>query len=160
MSEGVRSGLALVLFVVLCLLAAAVGGLATASSVDGWYSGVNKPSWNPPNSVFAPVWTTLFVMMGVAAWMVWRQRVGQDTRTAFVLFGIQLLLNIGWSVIFFGLQKPGWAAVEIVVLWFAILATGVAFSRISKPGGWLMVPYLAWVTFATVLNFTIWQLNS
>jgi len=150
----------LIVFVAACLLVGSLGAISTASSVDTWYPGVTKPSWNPPNSVFGPVWTTLFIMMGVSVWLVWRRRHESETRVAMIFFGGQLMLNALWSALFFGAQRPGWAAVEIVVLWLAIAGTIAIFARISKPAAWLLVPYLVWVSFATALNFAIWRLNA
>jgi translocator protein len=115
--------------------------------------------WNPPDSVFGPVWTTLFILMGIAGWLVWKPNGFKEAAVSLTLFGVQLVLNVSWSWIFFGMHQPGWAFVEIVVLWLAIVATTVAFFRRSQIAGWLMVPYLAWVSFAAVLNFTIWRLN-
>lgn len=146
-------------FVAACLLAGAVGGIVTASSVDSWYPGLNKPSWNPPNSVFGPVWTMLYILMALSAWIVWRRRETDDIRTAMVLFCTQLALNAAWSLVFFGLRQPGFAAFEIVLLWLSIAATIRAFGRISKTAAWLLAPYLGWVTFAAALNFSIWRLN-
>ena len=136
-----------------------LGSVFTASSVNTWYATVNKPSFNPPNWIFGPVWTTLFVMMAIAAWLVWKPEGFQAAAWPLTLFAIQLALNIAWSWIFFGLHQPGWAFVEIVILWLAIVRTTGAFFGRSKTAGWLMVPYLAWVSFASVLNFTIWRLN-
>ena len=110
--------------------------------------------------MFGPVWTTLYVMMAVAAWLVWKQAGVRDAAVPLALFGGQLVLNVAWSFIFFGLHQPGWACVEIVVLWLAIVATVVAFFRQSRGAGWLLLPYLAWVSFAAVLNFAIWRLNA
>jgi tryptophan-rich sensory protein len=149
----------LVVFVVICLGAGGLGAIATTPEIEGWYKTVAKPSWNPPDSVFGPVWTTLFIMMGVAAWLVWQRGGLKAAALPLTLFGFQLVLNVTWSWIFFGLHQPGWAFVEIVVLWLAILATTVAFWRCSKIAGWLLVPYLAWVSFASLLNFTIWRMN-
>jgi tryptophan-rich sensory protein len=151
--------ISLVVFVAACLLIGVAGGIATGSSVTTWYVGLSKPSWNPPDWVFGPVWTVLYVMMGVSVWLVWRRRHEAETRVGMVLFGLQLILNAAWSAIFFGMQQPGWAAAEVVALWLSIMATIVAFARISKPAAWLLVPYLAWVSFASVLNFTIWRMN-
>ena len=150
----------LIVFVAACLLIGSLGATSTASSVDSWYPGLTKPSWNPPNSIFAPVWTALFIMMGVSVWLVWRRRHGIETRPAMMLFGAQLVLNALWSALFFGMQRPGWAAIEIVLLWLVIAATIAVFARISKPAAWLLAPYLAWVSFATALNFAIWRLNA
>jgi benzodiazapine receptor len=150
----------LVVAVVIPLVVGGLGGIATASAIPTWYQGLDKPAWNPPNWVFGPVWTLLYVLMGVAAWLVWRQ--GWDNpqvRVALAIFGVQLLLNLFWSLIFFGLRSPGWAVLEIAVLWGFILATTVQFYRLESVAGLLLVPYQLWVTFAAVLNATIWQLN-
>ena len=120
---------------------------------------IAKPSWNPPDFIFGPVWTTLFVMMAVAGWLVWKPAGFKAAVAPLTLFGIQLLLNVAWSWIFFGAHQPGWAFAEIIILWLAIVATMVAFFRCSKIAGWLLVPYLAWVSFASVLNLAIWRLN-
>ena len=150
----------LVVAVVIPLVVGGLGGIATASSIPTWYQGLNKPGWNPPGWVFAPVWTLLYILMGVAAWLVWRQ--GWDNpqvQVALAIFGVQLLLNLFWSLIFFGLHSPGWAVLEIVVLWGFILATTVQFYRLESAAGLLLIPYQLWVTFAAVLNATVWQLN-
>lgn len=155
------SALALVVFVVACFSAALIGSVFTSSSIPVWYETLLKPSFSPPNWLFGPVWTVLYLSMAVAGWLVWQQR-GRNPTIALplALFGIQLVLNTLWSVLFFGLQAPGTALVEIIVLWAAILATLLSFWRVSKGAGWLLGPYLAWVTFAAVLNFEIWRLNS
>ena len=144
-------------FILLCLVTGFIGGSATQNSIDTWYATLVKPSWNPPNWVFAPVWTLLYIMMGVAAWLVWktRDRIGP----AMVLFGAQLVFNLGWSLIFFGLRSPGLALIEVVFLWGSVLLTMLAFFGRSLAAGWLFVPYLAWVSFAAILNFAIWRLN-
>ena len=154
------SALALVVFIVACFSAALIGSIFTASSIPVWYENLLKPSFSPPNWLFGPVWTVLYLLMAVAGWLVWQQR-GRNPTIALplALFGIQLVLNTLWSVLFFGLQAPGTALVEIIVLWAAILATLLSFRQVSKGAGWLLVPYLAWVSFAAVLNFEIWRLN-
>jgi len=142
-------------------LAGIIGSFFTTPSIPGWYSALIKPAFNPPSWVFAPVWTALFALMGVSAFLIWRE--GFEKKKVKVAFGIflgQLILNTFWSIIFFGLHNPGWALVEIVVLWLAILATIIAFAKISKPAAWLLVPYIVWVSFAGFLNYSIWQLNS
>lgn len=149
--------LALAVFVVLCLAAGAIGGLATAQSVTDWYPTLAKPAWNPPSWVFAPVWTTLYVLMALAAWLVWRK--GPAAKFALRMFVVQLVLNVAWSFLFFGARSPGLAVAEIVVLWLAIMATTRAFFRLSQPAGLLMLPYIAWVSFAAVLNLAVWRLN-
>lgn len=145
---------------ILCLAAAAMGGVLTASSVADWYQTLHKPDWTPPDSVFGPVWSALYLMMGVASWLVWRRSDSSPTRGALTLFGIQLGLNVAWSGCFFALRNPGLALAELFVLLVAIAATTVAFRRISPLAAALMVPYLAWSTFAAVLNWSIWRLNS
>ncbi len=139
---------------------AALSGIATSSSVTTWYPTLVRPPFNPPSWVFGPVWTVLYVMMGVAAFLVWRR--GLDTegvRTALIAFTLQLALNGLWSVLFFGLRSPGLALVEIIVLWLAILGTIVLFHRVMKLAAALLLPYLAWVSFAAVLNASLWWLN-
>jgi len=150
----------LVLIVGVCVGAGLLGSIATTPQVDGWYKTLNKPSWNPPSQVFGPVWTTLYILMGVAAWLVWRSGDVRSVWLPLALFGIQLALNAAWSWIFFKMQRPDWAFFEILILWVAIAATLVAFFRHSQLAGWLLVPYLAWVSFAAILNFTIWRLNT
>jgi benzodiazapine receptor len=138
----------------------AVGGIATSSSLTDWYPALVKPAWNPPNWVFGPVWTLLYIVMGIAAWRVWRTGTANPgVRRALGLFGIQLLFNLLWSLVFFGLRQPGWALVEIVVAWVLILSTLVAFYRLDRAAGVLLIPYQLWVTFATALNAAIWWLN-
>jgi len=154
-----RSMLGLAGWTLGCLAAGGLGSVATARSVGSWYVDIAKPEWTPPGVVFGPVWTTLYVMMGVAAWQVWRAWSREDRPTALGAFVGQLLLNALWSFLFFGLRGPGWAAVEIVVLWFAIAATIVLFYRIRRTAALLLVPYLAWVSYATALNIAIWNLN-
>lgn len=122
-----------------------------------WYASLIKPSWNPPAWLFGPVWSFLYLSMAVAAWLVWRQ-VG--CRRALGCYAVQLLLNAAWTPVFFGAQQPGWALVVIVLLWGGIVVTLLAFKRVSRLAGWLMWPYLGWVSFATVLNFTLWRMNA
>jgi tryptophan-rich sensory protein len=150
----------LVVFIGVCLGAAGLGALATAPEIDGWYRELTKPSWNPPAWVFGPVWTTLYVMMATAAWLVWQQRGLAAAAGPLALFCVQLALNIAWSWIFFGMHQVGWAFVDLVLLWLAIAATMVAFFKRSTYAGLLLVPYLAWVSFAGALNFAIWRLNA
>lgn len=150
----------LVAMLLICFAAAGVGGALTAQSVRDWYPTLAKPAWTPPDWLFGPVWTALYAMMAVAAWLVWRRDGWRGSRAALVLFGVQLLLNVGWSAVFFGLRQPGLAFAEIVVLWLAIAATALAFGRRSKIAGWMLAPYLAWTSFAATLNLAIWRLNS
>jgi benzodiazapine receptor len=146
-------------FLGICLAASAVGAAATASSVGGWYQALAKPSFNPPDWIFAPVWTALYFMMAVAGWRVWRRDGLSAARGAMTLFALQLMLNMGWSVVFFGLRSIGAALAEILVLLLAILATTVLFWQRDRVAGMLLIPYAGWVTFATVLNAALWQLN-
>ena len=125
-----------------------------------WYAALHKPSWNPPPWVFGPAWTFLYITMAVAAWVVWREGGWKAQRRALGLFIVQWFLNALWTPLFFGAHLPGVAFGEIVLLWLAIAATLVAFWRVKKAAGLLLVPYLAWVSFAAALNFTIWRLNS
>ena len=149
----------LFVFVALCLLVSAAGGMVTATSVDTWYQALAKPSFNPPDWVFAPVWTTLYFLMGVSGWRIWRRRASRATRGALALFGLQLFLNFAWSVLFFGFQRIDLALIDIVVLFVAIVANMILFWRIERLATLLLVPYAAWVVFAIVLNVSIWLLN-
>jgi translocator protein len=148
----------LTLCIVICLGAGWFGSLLTRPALMTWYEGLSKPDWTPPNWLFAPVWTTLYVAMGVAAWLVWRR--SSLTAAPMQLFLLQLLLNVAWSAVFFRFRSPGWAFLEIVALWCAILFTAIAFGRAAPVAGWLMIPYLVWVSYAAALNFAIWRLNS
>jgi tryptophan-rich sensory protein len=145
-------------FLVLTLGVGAVSGIATAHAIDGWYATLTKPSFNPPNEIFGPVWTALYVLIGVAAWRVWRC-ISLNNK-AMLLFFVQLALNFAWSFIFFEAHAIALALAEIVLLLLLILATMAAFWRIDRFAGLLFVPYAAWVAFATALSAAIWQLNS
>lgn len=153
------SWVALLGFVALCLGVAAIGGWATSISVGGWYQTLDKPRWTPPDRVFAPVWTIIYSMMAVAGYRVWRRAGVKAGHSALALFGVQLALNLLWSILFFGLQRTGLALLDIVLLWTAIAATAVAFWRIDRLAGILLLPYMVWVTYAVVLNAAIWHLN-
>ena len=137
---------------------ATLGGFFTNLSVDSWYPTLNKPSWTPSGATIGTVWTLLYTLMGIAAWIVWRSTSGDRTRPL-ALYCLQLFLNAGWSALFFGLRSPGLALLEIGVLWIAILATVTTFWKASKLAAVLMVPYLIWVSFAGVLNAMIWKMN-
>jgi len=145
----------------MCLAAQLTGSFLTLPAIrSGWYAGLVKPSFNPPAWLFGPVWTALYFTMAVAAWMVWRRDSGEvRVKPALLLFFTQLVFNVLWSALFFGMRRPGLALVEIVLLWLMILATVLVFYRISKPASWLLFPYLGWVLFAAVLNVAIWWLN-
>ena len=143
----------LVASLALVALVAAVGGLATARSVDDWYESLDRAPWNPPSWVFGPAWTVLYVLMAVAAWLVAREGLGESAvRVALALYAVQLALNLGWTLVFFGLRRPLPAMIEIVVLLVAIGATAVAFHEVSPLAAGLLLPYLAWVAFAASLN--------
>lgn len=149
----------LTLFIVLCLVIGALGGAVTASSVTSWYPTLAKPSFNPPNAVFGPVWTVLYVLMAVAGWRIWRAVDWDTARGPLAMFALQLALNLSWSVAFFGLRSIPLAFAIIVALDLVVTATALAFRRIDRGAAVLLLPYLAWIVFATVLNFAIWRLN-
>lgn len=141
------------------VIASALGGLASATSAED-YQRLQQPSWAPPSWVFGPVWTVLYTMMAVAAWLVWRSGPWSQTRPALTAYGVQLVLNAAWTPLFFGLGWRGIAFAELSVLWLILVGTVVLFFRRSAVAGWLLIPYLAWSTFALCLNFAVWQLNS
>jgi len=149
----------LVLWIVGCLAVGGIGGRWTAPEIPGWYRSLAKPSFNPPSWIFGPVWTTLYVLMAVAAWRVAASPESPLRSLGLTLFVFQLALNLAWSWIFFHKHAIGTAAVEVAVLWCAIGATTLVFSRVSASAAWLMAPYWAWVTFATILNVAIWRVN-
>jgi benzodiazapine receptor len=150
----------LLISIVICELAGIIGSVFTAPSIPIWYAGLEKPKLSPPNWVFGPVWTTLFVLMGIAAFLVWTRGLERkEVRTALGIFIGQLILNALWSIIFFGMKSPGGAFIEIIFLWLAIVVTIIAFYKISKPAAWLLIPYILWVSFAVYLNYSIWQLS-
>lgn len=153
------AALALAAFLVACFTVAAAGGWLTSLGMPEWYASLRKPAFNPPSAVFGPVWTTLYLFMAVAAWLVWRQGGWAGAGMALTAFAIQLALNLAWSGLFFALRVPAAALAEILVLWLAILATTILFFRHSVPAGVLMLPYLLWVAFAAVLNTAIVRLN-
>jgi len=154
-----RNGLALAFFLAISFGAAGIGAMFTFPQLDGWYAGLVKPAWNPPAGVFGPVWNTLYALMAVAAWLVWRKAGPGQADGALAWFGALLMLNAAWSGLFFGLPRPDWAVLEIALLWLAVLATLIAFWAHHLGAALLLTPYLAWVTFAAILNLTIWHLN-
>lgn len=138
-----------------------LGGIFTASEIQGWFLHLNKPVWNPPNWLFAPVWTTLYLLMGISFYLIWKTKTSPDTKQwAIIIFVVQFGSNFIWSYIFFKEHLMGWAFVDIIILWIAILCTIIAFSKINKTAAWLLVPYISWVSFAAILNYTIWQMNA
>jgi tryptophan-rich sensory protein len=155
-----RSAAGFVIFLAMCLGAGFVGSLLTLPSIrSGWYGALKKPFFNPPAWVFGTVWTALFIMMALAAWLVWKKEDLQPVRIPLLFFFAQLLCNVLWSALFFGSMRPGWALVEIAVLWFLILVTAGMFFRVRPAAGFLMLPYLGWVSFAVLLNGFIWWMN-
>ncbi len=151
----------ILIFVVTCIAVGYLSGMVTRSAVITWFPTLVKPSFNPPSWVFAPVWSTLYIMMGIAAGLVWSRIDFQReaVRKALLFFVIQLVLNALWSLLFFGLHNPLLALIEIVLLWLMIYETYIKFGKIDKIAGYLFVPYLFWVSFASVLNASIWWLN-
>jgi benzodiazapine receptor len=147
----------LALLILICLVVGTLGGLSSTTAIEDWYRTIAKPSWTPPDAVFGPVWTVLYIMMAVAAWLVWR--TGDQVRPALILFFVQLALNLAWTLLFFAARSPGLALIEVVFLWLGVLFTMLAFFARSRVAGWLFVPYLAWVSFAAVLNAAIWMMN-
>lgn len=149
-------------------VAALIGGSATGQTIDGWYRALRKPRWNPPNWVFPIAWTFLFTVMGIASWLVWREgRTGNkedlstspEAKRALKIYGVHLVFNTLWSIIFFGMRQLGWAFVELLALWSLVVATITSFYRVKPAAGLMLIPYLLWTTFAGVLNFTVWRLN-
>lgn len=140
------------LFILAVVAVSVLGGLATSAAIPDWYATLAKPSWTPPNWVFGPAWTTLYVLMAVAAWLVWRRRRLVDVRGALIAWWAQLALNLLWTMLFFGLRQPLWGLIEIVVLWIAIAITIALFYRVRPLAALLLVPYIAWVSFAISLN--------
>jgi len=155
-TTAMRRWLALAGWLLLCFAAASMGALFMPGE---WYAALNKPAWNPPGWIFGPVWTALYIMMAVAAWLVWRQGGWSKQRKPLLRFLGQLALNALWTPLFFGLHWPGVAFLEIILLWLAIAWTIAAFWCVQRAAAWLLAPYLAWVSFAAVLNGALWRLN-
>jgi translocator protein len=152
--------LKLITSIIICLFTGFIGSIFTSPSIPTWYAALTKPSFDPPDWIFAPVWTTLFVLMGISLYLVWNKGLqDKKVKISMFTFGIQLLLNVLWSFLFFGLHSPFYAFLEIIVLWIAIMLTIVNFSRVSRTAGFLLLPYICWVSFAAILNFSIWRLN-
>ena len=155
-----RNILKLVVSVIVCLAAGAIGSIFTRNAIPTWYTTLVKPSFTPPNWLFAPVWTLLYILMGIAAFLIWRKGlVNRQVRMALIAFLVQLVLNTFWSIVFFGFHNPLMGLVVISFLWVAILTTAVLFYRVSRVASMLLWPYLLWVSFASVLNGSIWLLN-
>lgn len=148
----------LMISIIVCLLAGMIGSFFTTPSIATWYASLIKPSFSPPNWVFAPVWTTLFILMGLSLYLVWSRGL-KKVKLEITIFGVQLILNIIWSVLFFGLRSPLYAFVEIIVLWLAILIIIIKFYKVSKNAAYLLIPYILWVSIASLLNYYILILN-
>ena len=152
--------LTLMISILICQCAGFVGSLFTRPSISTWYANLDKPPFSPPNGVFSPVWITLFLLMGISLFLIWRRGLAErKVRVALGFFGSQLIFNILWSVLFFGLRSPFTGFIDIVVLWIAIALTIFYFWKVSKTAGILLLPYIVWVSFAAVLNVFIWRLN-
>lgn len=159
--RGARPLLSLACSLAVVAAVAAAGSRFTETGASSWYEQLDKPPWNPPSATFGIVWTLLYVMMAVAAWRVWMAGPRRpDVRAALACYGLQLALNLGWSAVFFGAHRPGWAIVEIAALLVAVVATTVLFRRISALAFWLMVPYVAWVLYAASLTIGVAALNA
>ncbi|MCW5907066.1 MAG: tryptophan-rich sensory protein [Chitinophagales bacterium] len=145
--------------IALPLIAGCVSGIATAEAIPGWYAGLQKPFFNPPNWLFGPVWTTLYVLMGVSFYLIWTAEHHQLKQKAMLVFGLQLFLNFWWSIIFFYFKRMDIALIEIITLWASILWMILLFKEIKPVAGYMQIPYLCWVSFATTLNASLWWLN-
>jgi translocator protein len=155
-----RDAVALVVAVAIPVVGGAVVGLLTGPGASPWYQTIEQPPWNPPDWVFGPVWTVLYFLMGIASWLVWRKGWNaHEVRTSLGLYGGQLALNLLWPIIFFALPSPGWALLEILVLWMLIIVVLVRFRRLSSSAAVLLAPYLLWVSYAATLNAGVWWLN-
>ncbi len=154
-----REILKLVASVLLCQIAGFLGSLFTTPAISTWYATLKKPFFTPPNWIFSPVWISLFILMGISLFFVWRRTDHPKFKIAFIFFFVQLILNVLWSIFFFFFKLPLLGLVDIVLLWIAILLTIQHFSKVSKFAGMLLLPYLVWVSFATLLNFSLWILN-
>jgi len=151
--------LKLIVSLVACQSAGLLGGIFTAKSIKTWYVTLNKPSFNPPGWIFGPVWTALYLMMGVSLYIIWKKAVETDVRLAIAVFIVQLALNALWSYLFFGIHNPRIAFFEVLFLWLFILICIIIFFPVSHTASYLLIPYLLWVSFASFLNYTIWKLN-
>jgi benzodiazapine receptor len=146
--------------IIICEAVGILGAIFTTPAIPTWYASLNKPSFSPPNWIFGPVWTLLYALMGVAAYLIWQRGIEKPAvRSALLIFSFQLILNFLWSFFFFKLQSPLYALIEILFLWVLILATIIRFYQLDKKAGLILVPYLLWVSFATFLNFYIVKLN-
>ncbi len=154
-----REKVGLFAFIALCFLLSAAGGTITSTSVDTWFQALQKPSFNPPDWIFAPVWTILYLLMAISGWLVWRTVQLKQRRLGLFVFAVQLVLNFTWSLLFFGLQRVDLALINIIVLLLVIIANAILFWRVVPLAGILFIPYVLWVAYASVLNASIWMLN-
>ena len=146
--------------ILICEGTGITSGLIANTGMNAWFDTLNKPSWNPPAYLFAPVWILLYLLMGISLWLIWKSNIpAPQKNNLIILFALQLFLNFWWSIIFFKFHSPALAFIDIILMLILILLTIINFSKFSKPAAWLLVPYIAWVSFATILNFTIWILN-
>ena len=150
----------LIIAIIICQSAGIIGSLFTTQSISTWYDAIQKPTFTPPNWVFGPVWITLFTLMGISLYLVWEKGLrNKNVKSSLFVFFIQLVLNSLWSILFFGLQSPFYAFVEIIILWAAIAVTIIKFYKISRKAGLILVPYIMWVSVALMLNYYVWVLN-
>jgi len=149
----------LIVSLVLCQLAGVIGSFFTVNSIPVWYASLNKPSFNPPGWIFGPVWITLYILMGISFYLIWMKKDKINFKLLSSLFFTQLTLNSLWTIIFFGLHSPFFAFIEIIILWIMILLCIILFYKVSKVSSYLLIPYLLWVSFASILNFFLWKLN-
>lgn len=159
-NKNISSFWKLVIAILICEIVGIASGLLSQAEMNNWFATIKKPIWNPPSYLFAPVWTTLYLLMGIALWLVWKSTfIERQKNNAIKLFALQLFLNFWWSIFFFRFHSPYLAFLDIVLMAITILLTIFKFSRISKTASWLLVPYFLWVCFAAVLNYSIWLLN-
>jgi len=157
---GARNIVKLVVSIIACQAAGVIGSVFTTPAIPNWYAALEKPFFTPPSWLFAPAWITLYLLMAIAAFLIWRKGLGEEgVKTALVIFLVQLVLNALWSLVFFGLQSPLYGMVVILLLWVAILLTIIKFFKLSAAAGALLLPYILWVSFASILNISIWVLN-
>ena len=155
-----KKAIRVLIFILICEGAGIIGSVFTMPSIPGWYAGLSKPPFNPPNWIFGPVWTILYAMMGLSAYLIYQSGIGKkEVKRALAVFAVQLLLNTLWSIVFFGVHMIFAAVIVILLLWGMILVTIIVFHRISKAAAYLLIPYILWVSFATVLNISLYILN-
>jgi translocator protein len=154
-----RDVLALIICIVIPMAAGALSGIATSGNIESWYAHINKPSFNPPNWIFGPVWTLLYFLMGISLFLVWKSAAGKNRTEALLIFFIQLILNFAWSFLFFQFRMISFALIEILVIWFLIILMIITFLKVNKTAALIQVPYLLWVSYASILNGAILYLN-